>query len=152
MVHLGNFDASQVEPTHSFDPIPAGKYPAMITASEMKANKAGTGSYLELVFTILEGEYKGRQLWARLNLDNPNETAVKIARAELSAICRAVGVLTPRDSAELHNLPLIVKVGCRHRKDTGEIVNVLKGYEKRDAAVGRPQPALSSTPPWRRQP
>ncbi|MGQ9636057.1 MAG: DUF669 domain-containing protein, partial [Bryobacteraceae bacterium] len=107
MAHLGNFDASQVEPTTTFDPIPAGKYLAMITASEMKPNKAGTGSYLELVFTIVEGEYKGRQLWGRLNLDNPNELAVKIARAELSAICRAVGVLTPRDSVELHNLPLV---------------------------------------------
>jgi hypothetical protein len=150
MAHLGNFDASQVEPTTTFDPIPAGKYLAMITASEMKPNKAGTGSYLELVFTIVEGEYKGRQLWARLNLDNPNELAVKIARAELSAICRAVGVLTPRDSVELHNLPLVVKVACKKRKDTDEIGNVVKGFEKRDAATGRPQQAQSSTPPWRR--
>ena len=30
------------------DPIPAGKYLAMITASEMKPNKAGTGQFLEL--------------------------------------------------------------------------------------------------------
>lgn len=150
MVNLAGFDASQVEPTTTFDPIPAGKYLAMITQSEMKPNKAGTGSYLELVFTIVEGEHKGRQLWARLNLDNPNELAVKIARAELSAICRAVGVLTPRDSVELHNLPLVIRVGCRRRKDTDEIVNVVKGYEKRDAATGRPQQAQSSTPPWRR--
>ncbi|HOQ88261.1 MAG TPA: DUF669 domain-containing protein [Phycisphaerae bacterium] len=150
MVHLGNFDASQVEPTPSFDPIPAGKYLAMITASEMKPNKAGTGSYLELVVTILEGEYKDRQLWVRLNLDNPNELAVKIARAELSAICRAVGVLTPRDSVELHNLPLVIKVACKKRKDTDEIANVIRGYERRDSLGGRPQQAQSNTPPWRR--
>jgi len=150
MVNLAGFDASQIEPMTTFDPIPAGKYLAMITASEMKPNKAGTGSYLELVFTIIEGEYKGRQLWARLNLDNPNELAVKIARAELSAICRAVGVLTPRDSVELHNLPLVIRVACKKRKDTDEMVNVIKGYEKRDAVTGRPQQAQSSTPPWRR--
>ena len=150
MVNLSGFDASQVEPTTSFDPIPAGKYLAMITASDMKPNKAGTGSYLELVFTIVEGEYKGRQLWARLNLDNPNELAVKIARAELSAICRAVGVLTPRDSVELHNLPLVIRVACKKRKDTDEITNVIKGYEKRESANGKPQQGQSSTPPWRR--
>ena len=150
MVNLSGFDASQVEPTTSFDPIPAGKYLAMITASEMKPNKAGTGNYLELVFTILEGEHKGRQLWSRLNLDNPNELAVKIARAELSAICRAVGVLTPRDSAELHNLPLVIKVACKKREDTDEIANVIKGYEKRESANGKPQQGQSSTPPWRR--
>ncbi|GAB6184579.1 DUF669 domain-containing protein [Thermopirellula anaerolimosa] len=150
MANLAGFDASQVEPTTTFDPIPAGKYLAMITASEMKPNKAGTGSYLELVFTILEGEYKGRQLWARLNLDNPNELAVKIARAELSAICRATGVLTPRDSCELHGVPLTVRVTCKRRRDTDEVVNVIKGYEKRDAVTGRPQQAQTSTPPWRR--
>ncbi len=150
MANLGNFDANQVEPTYDFEPIPAGRYVAMITASEMKPNKAGTGSYLELVFLILEGEHKGRQLFARLNLDNPNELAMKIARAELSAICRAVGVLTPRDSVELHNLPLVIKVACKTRKDTDEIVNVIKGYEKRDALNGRPQQAQTNTPPWRR--
>lgn len=150
MVNPAGFDASQVEPTTTFDPIPAGKYLAMITASEMKPNKAGTGSYLELVFTILEGEHKGRQLWERLNLDNPNELAVKIARAELSAICRATGVLTPRDSCELHGVPLTVRVTCKRRRDTDEVVNVIKGYEKRDAVTGRPQQAQLSTPPWRR--
>ena len=150
MVNLAGFDASQVEPTTTFDPILAGKYLAMITASEMKPNKAGTGSYLELVFTILEGEHKGRQLWARLNLDNPNQLAVKIAKAELSAICRAVGVLTPRDSVELHNLPLVIRVACKKRKDTDEIANVIKGYEKRESANGKPQQGQSSTPPWRR--
>lgn len=150
MVNLAGFDASQVEPITTFDPIPAGKYLAMITASEMKPTQAGTGSYLELVFTILEGEYKGRQLWTRLNLDNHNELAVKIARAELSAICRAVGVLTPRDSVELHNLPLVIRVACKKRKDTDEIANVIKEYEKRDAATGKPQQAQTNTPPWRR--
>jgi len=150
MANLAGFDASQIEPMTTFDPIPAGKYLAMITASEMKPNKAGTGSYLELVFTIVEGEHKGRQLWARLNLDNPNQLAVKIAKAELSAICRAVGVLTPRDSVELHNLPLVIRVACKKRKDTDEIANVIKGYEKRESANGKPQQGQSSTPPWRR--
>lgn len=150
MANLGNFDANTVEPTTAFDPIPAGKYLAMITASEMKPNKAGTGQFLELVFTIIEGEFKNRQLWARLNLDNPNELAVKIAQAELSAICRAVGVMAPRDSVELHNLPLVVRVRCKKRKDTDEIVNEIRGFEKRDAATGRPQQAQTNTPPWRR--
>ena len=46
MADLSGFDANQVEPTSNFDPIPAGKYVAVITDSEMKANKAGTGSLL----------------------------------------------------------------------------------------------------------
>jgi hypothetical protein len=46
-------------------------------------------------------------IWSRLNLDNPK--AVEIARRDLSAICRAVGVLTPGDSSELHDLPLVLE-------------------------------------------
>ena len=150
MADLRGFDASKVEPAIPFEPIPAGKYLAMITASEMKPNKAGTGRFLELCFTIIEGEYKNRTLWARLNLENPNELATKIAQSELSAICRAVGVTAPNDSVELHNLPLVIRVSCKKRKDTGEITNEIRGYEKRDAVTGKPQQAQTNTPPWRR--
>lgn len=151
MADLSGFDANQVEPTTAFDPIPAGKYVAVITESEMTPNKAGTGHFLKLTFQIIEGEFKDRLLWTRLNLDNPNATAVQIARAELSAICRAVGVLAPNDSVELHNLPLVIHVRCKKRTDTGEITNEIKGYSKRES----PQPvgaatAANSTPPWKR--
>jgi hypothetical protein len=148
MADLRGFDANHIEPTTDFDPIPAGKYLAVITDSEMKPNKAGTGNYLQLTFQIIEGPYQNRFLWARLNLDHPNATAVQIARAELSAICRAVGVLAPKDSIELHNLPLVIRVGCKKRPDTGEIVNEIKGYAKRETP-----PVVTTAngiPPWKR--
>src|SRR5690606_24061507 len=152
MANLNGFDANQVEPTASFDPIPAGKYLAAITESEMKPTKNGSGSYLQLAFTILEGEFKNRVLWARLNLNNPNATAVKIARSELSAICHAVGVMQPRDSVELHNIPLLITVKLKKREDTGELTNEIKGYEAKTASTGQPQqaPVTSNTPPWKR--
>jgi hypothetical protein len=151
MADLRGFDANQVEPSTDFDPIPAGKYLAIITESEMKPNKAGTGHFLQLTFQIMEGPSKNRLLWARLNLDNPNATAVQIARAELSAICRAVGVLAPNDSVDLHNLPLVIHVKCRKREDTGEITNEIKGYAKKEPAAASAQPQANSSPPWRRQ-
>ena len=151
MANLQGFNANEVDPATDFDPIPAGKYLAVITESEVKPNKAGTGSYLQFTFQVIDGEYKGRFLWARLNLDNPNDTAVKIARGELSAICRAVGVMTPKDSVELHDLPLVIKVKCKRRKDTDEIQNELSGYERKESASGKPIQAASDTPPWRRQ-
>ena len=152
MANLNGFDASQVEPTASYDPIPAGKYLAAITESEMKPTKNGSGSYLQMTFTVLEGEYKNRVLWARLNLNNPNATAVKIARSELSALCHAVGVLTPRDSLELHNIPLVITVKVKKREDTGEHTNEIKAYEPKSVAAGQPQqaPVNSTTPPWKR--
>ena len=150
MTSLRGFDASQVDPATVFDPIPAGKYLAAIIDSKMKPTKSGNGEYLELTFQVLEGEHKGRQLWTRLNLNNPNAQTVKIARGELSAICRAVGVLTPNDSVDLHNLPLVITCRCRKRQDTGEITNEVRGFAKREAASGQPQQAQTDTPPWLR--
>ena len=36
MADLSGFDASKVEPAGDFEPIPAGKYQAVITGSQMK--------------------------------------------------------------------------------------------------------------------
>ncbi|MDP1560091.1 MAG: DUF669 domain-containing protein [Pirellulaceae bacterium] len=153
MANLSGFDANQIEPTGDFEPIPAGKYLAVITDSEMKPNKAGTGSLLQLTFQVIEGDYENRLLWTRLNLDHPNATAVQIARADLSAICRAVGVLAPKDSVELHNLPLMINVRCKKRQDTGDVVNEIKGYSPRENKPARPAATAAqtpATPPWKR--
>lgn len=158
--HL-NFDASQEEPNEGFDPVPSGWYLCVVSDSEMKKTKAGTGEYLKLTFEIIEGEYKGRKLWAQLNLDNPNAQAVQIARGELSALCRAIGVLVPKDSCELHDRPLLVKAKLVKRQDTGEMKNEVGGYKPREegqparpaANAQQKQPAqqpANTTPPWRR--
>ncbi len=155
MAHLNGFDANEVEPNANFDPIPAGKYLAIIVASEMKPTRNGKGEYLQLELDILDGPHKGRKIWDRLVIKHPSEQTVKIARGALSSICRAVSVMAPRDSAELHNLPLVVSVGLKKREDTGELTNVVKGYAKRDSgaapAGATAANAAGSTPPWARK-
>jgi hypothetical protein len=150
MANLSGFDANQIEPTSDFEALPAGKYVAMITESELKPTKSGAGNYLQLTFEILEGPYKGRIIWSRLNLNNPNATTVQIAQRELSSICRAVGVMTPGDSAELHNLPLEIIVKCKKRDDNGDVTNEIRGYSRRESTNSRPLQSPTSTPPWRR--
>lgn len=151
MANLSGFDANSVNPATDFEPLPAGKYVAIITDSEMKSTKSGSGNYLELTFQVIDGPFKGRMLWSRLNLDNPNAQAVQIAQGELSAICRAVGVMQPKDSLELHNLPLLVTVKCKKRDDTGDVVNEIKGYARKEAANGGRQQETTNTPPWSRR-
>jgi hypothetical protein len=147
-----NFDANEVDPNVGFEVLPQGRYLAVITESEMKPTKKGGGSYLKFTFQILEGEYKGRLLWAQLNLDNTSETTVRIARAELSAICRAVGVMAPRDSIELHGIPLLITVGHKKRNDTGELGNTIRAYSRKEAANARLAPAATANgkAPWKR--
>ncbi len=155
MAHLNGFDANEVEPNTNFDPIPAGKYLAIIVASEMKPTRNGKGEYLQLELDILDGPHKSRKIWDRLVIKHPSEQTVKIARGTLSSICRAVSVMAPRDSAELHNLPLIVSVGLKKRDDTGELTNTVKGYAKRDSGAAPAGAAVAnapgSTPPWARK-
>jgi hypothetical protein len=151
MANLNGFNAANVDPATDFEPIPAGRYLAIISNSEMKPTKSGSGTYLELCFQLIDGPFKNRLLWSRLNLSNPNNQAVQIAQGELSAICRAVGVMQPKDSAELHNLPLQISVKCKKREDTGDVVNEIKGYAKKEAPTGQPQQETTSTPPWARK-
>ena len=152
MANMNGFNANEVQPANDFDPIPAGTYLAVITASEVKPTKDGTGEYLELSFQILEGDYQNRLLWARLSLSHPKDIVSRIARSQLADICKAVGVLKPNDSAELHNLPLIIDVRLKKRKDTGDIVNEIKKYtsRKRSSTQNTSSPHNGTVPPWRR--
>lgn len=154
MANLNGFNANEVEPTTSFEPLPAGRYVAAITASEMKATKKGDGSYLQFEYTVLEGDCKGRKVWDRLCINHPNDLTQKIARGNLSAICRSVGVLQPRDSSELHNIPMLITVKCKKRDDNGDITNEVKGYSAVESestpAPAQQAPVDSNTPPWKR--
>ena len=125
-----NFNANEVEPSTGYDPIPAGKYQAVITESEMKPTRTGNGQYLQLEFEIIEGEYKNRKVWARLNLENANADAV-----------------------------LTITVRCKKNQDD-EIVNEIKGYGPRTSLSGvaaakpatpPPQSGANSAPPWARK-
>lgn len=150
-----NFDANQVEPASGREPLPAGRYLVVISDSTLKPTRNGQGQYLEFEYQVLAGEHKGRRLWSRHNLHHPSEQAVEIARKELSAICRAIGVLTPRDSAELHNLPLTVTVKLAPRNDTGEQTNEIVAWAAKTLGTGQPQQAGAqggpATPPWLRR-
>lgn len=149
MATLVGFDASKVDPQKPRTPIPAGDYKAAITASEMKQNAKKNGSFLALEFSVLDGEQKGRRLFANLNLANPSTQAVEIAKSELSAICRAVNVLTPGDSAELHNKPLWITVGLEKRKDNGDMSNRIKGYKSlTDGNAAPVAAAANGAAPW----
>ena len=154
-----NFNANEIEPSSYFDAIPAGKYLAVITRSDKIETKDQKGQFLFLEFEIVEGDYKNRKLWSRLNINNKNPETVRIANADLAAICRAVNVMQPRDSSELHNLPLTIIVKCRKNQDD-EIVNEIKGYAPKASLSGAVAAAPATTapvnasgnsqPPWAR--
>jgi hypothetical protein len=152
-----NFNAEEVEPSSSYDPIPAGWYKAIISNSEMKPTRDGYGEYLSLTLQIIEGQYENRLVFARLNLKNANEKAVDIARKDLAAICRAVGVMSPRSSEELHDKPLMIKVKVRPAQGEYDASNDIGGYKADEGTDFTPPPppkaatpATTAKKPWQK--
>lgn len=154
------FNAANVAPQTAFDVLPAGDYIAQITESSIKPTKANTGMALNMTWTVLDGQYHGRKIFDRINIQNQNPEAEKIGQSQLSSICHAVGVLNLQDSNQLHGRPAKLKVKIRKDDQWGDS-NEVKGYSAvsgASAPAAAPmfapqQPAAQtsptlSTPPW----
>lgn len=148
-----NFNAADVAPSTGFDTLPAGTFTALIGEATMKPTKSGTGSYIECVFQVVEGEYKGRKVWERITFTNPSAKSTEIGRAQLSALCRAIGVMSIQDTAELCNRPCLITVGHEKGNDDKMYARVTK-YAP--TGGGFPVPAVAAAPgapaapPWKR--
>lgn len=177
----GNFDASSVDPTTAFDPLPPGWYAMQIVNSEIRQAKNSDGQYVWLELEVLEQHHpdlKGRRAWERLNLWNSNQQAVEISQRTLSAICRATGEMQVADTEQLHHKPLAVKLKVRPAEGNYEASNDITGYDSiaarfpggaappaaggaptQSAPAGGAAPAgapsgaapASSTPPWQKK-
>ena len=147
-----SFNVSDVTPAQEYKPLPEGKYEAVIADSDIKQCRSGNGCYIQLEFEVVSGEYKGRRLWGRYNIENTNREAVEIGRSQFAAVCQAVNVPNPRDTSELHNLSLILSVKCKRRKDSDELENSISGYKPKMSAVQTTAtaPTQTAAAPWAR--
>jgi hypothetical protein len=140
MANLSGFNAEEWEDTSSesggFEPLPPGDYTMLAIDSEMKETRKG-GERLNFQWEIIEGEHKGRYIWDGFNLKNASEKAVKISKSELASLCRACGVMSPDDSAQLHNIPITARVKIGKWID-GE------GNEQTTNNVGKFRPATAT--------
>jgi hypothetical protein len=148
-----NFNANEYEPENDFAPLEPGEYTAMIVDSELRHTKSGNGQYIALTFEVMDERYPGRKLWENLNIENPNPKAVEIALRKLSSICRAVGIMSPKDTEELHDKMMIVVVGIKN-DDLGEPRNVIKGFNPYGQQFSDPAPApkTATTAPTGKKP
>lgn len=128
-VSLEGFDPTAPE-NQSSRCIPKGEYRCVMVTAERKPTNDGSGAYLNCEFQILDGEYQNQRIFCRLNLwlDRSKDKAIKIAKGQLSELCRSVNVLTPKDTSELCNKPLIVKVKIRESSDYGD-QNEVTGFK-----------------------
>ena len=120
---LQAFNAQQFDPTQGGGSLPVGRHPVIIESSEVKANKANDGGYLQLNVKLIDGPQMGTTGAYRLNLYHSNPQTAEIAHRQLSAICHVVGVFNVQDSAQLHNIPFIIEVGLQKGEEAAQ-----KGY------------------------
>jgi hypothetical protein len=117
--------------SNNFEPIPAGEYTVALVKSEKRDSQTIGNKYLNLQFTITEGEHARRIIFMILNLKNSNEIAQKIAEENLAAFMNSAGVPELQDIWDLS--PLLnkeVRVRLKIRKspeygDSNEIAAFL---------------------------
>jgi hypothetical protein len=129
--------------------LPEGWYEAVITSAEIRDTKSGGGKYIAMAFDITGPTHQGRKVWSNLNIRNQNPKAEEIGRQQLGEIARAIGLSSPKDTSQLINGQLQIKVVVAKSEQYGD-KNETKGYK---AITGSVPPVPSSTPststpPW----
>ena len=141
------FDARNVEPEQGRPVFPGGDYPVIVTKSERKRNSKNTGDVLHLTFQFLSGPYQNSTLMGFLNIIHENATTQRIGQGELSSLCRAVDVLSPGDTQELHGIPLVITIIVEEDANKNKS-NRITGYKHRNAGRPTQQPApINQQPP-----
>lgn len=151
-----NFNAAAIAPQQSFTPIPAGVYTVAVVDSEVKLTKSGTGQMAVFTLQVVDGEHRGRKVFARINVANANPEAERIGQSQLSALCHAAGVLQLQDTVQLHGKTVRAKVKIRKDDQYGDS-NEVTAYEALAGAPAVPGPVIAAAaapaaaiPPWKR--
>ena len=148
-----SFDVEEnVQEDQGFSPLPKGTYTVVVNKSEMTRNPAGDTDILALTYQISEARNQNRLVFDNLRLastkaeSNPGHAVmVRIAKSNLSAICKACGIdkLRSADSLIGRRLNVSVKV-VPHWSKQGEFVNEVCGYSPATAAKPTPNVDQSS--------
>lgn len=131
-----NMDLHETETSTTYEPIPAGDYLAQIIDSEIKESKTGT-HYIKFIWEIMDEKCRGRQVFENVSLSNlpgkryePGQSPAEIGQRKLKTIAVCGNHPNPnflKDTEELHNLPIIIKIKTRQDEQYGA-QNDVKGY------------------------
>jgi hypothetical protein len=142
-----DFATDNLGDVDSFDPIPDGRYDVVASAVAVKPTKDGTGRMLTVTWTVIDGDYKGRKLFDRLNVVNKSEVAQKIGRAQLGNRLKATGLEGENDMGKIVGRECNLSVRIRAAEGAYQASNEIN---RADAigGVSRPSaPGLDSDGP-----
>jgi len=116
-IDLSSIDLSSTSTGGGWRALPTGSYRAAVTKSTLAENSKGTGQVLTLFLSILDGDDAGTELRDYLSVVHKNETAQRISQEKLAHLAQACGLHVISDSAELHNVPVLIDVACVDEPD-----------------------------------
>jgi len=134
----------------SYEVFPEGFYPAMMVTASLKPTSRGDGKFLECVYQIMETEHAGKKYTSRINVENPNPDAVRIAAQEMKSLRVALGYPDNETRTMMFlNKPLVLKLGVKPRKDKPLVNenNLLAILRYEGAQTQQPQYQPAPQPP-----
>lgn len=144
-----NFSISEAEAQETaswFDPLPAGWYDVVADEVSLSQNKAGTGAYIKVRFTVIGEKYRGRKVFTYINVQNQNAQAQEIGLANLRAFMVAIGLRNMTDVSQLANKPLQIRLRLKESRNGGD-ENQVNGYRAGQAAPQMQMPQVQMQMP-----
>jgi len=154
------FDPNSVEPADDFDVLPPGKYPVLIESADGRPTKNGQGFGVNLQFSILDGQFKGRKLFKWINIQHTSQKAQEIGQREFSALGKAIGLISITNTNQLLGKAVIAHVKVKDNdNDIRTFSSTLRGLtstlaeqsQSTQEATGQQQALAqqqTNTPPW----
>lgn len=154
MTDLSDINMDGVQPMSTQQELPVGQYLVRVEDTEKKATKerfdeAGhalpVNHYLQIAMQVYGGPNEGQIEFARLNLWNPNETAVRMAKAELKSIQEATGVAST-NSDHYHGKWMVLEVKAGVKDPSKLYKNYSAAPEPMVAAYAHIPPVAAKAP------
>lgn len=133
---------------NDFKPLPAGRYAAKITGSEIKKTKDMTGQYIKLEYTLLGVKgIANRKVFNNFNIKNKNEEATKIGLGQFKKLLLLLkhDPASFTDTTGLHGELVTIKLTVRKSEEYGD-QNEVKDHEAFDEDLLEQELPIEETP------
>lgn len=133
---LGSFDANQHAPKQLGGIVPPGKWPFVISNTDVVPTKANDGGMFVVEFSTPNGNIS-----MRYNLWNQSPKAVEIAHGQLSALCHATGIYKigswQNKGAELRGAQGMIEVALQDADKPDGYTEVKRVFDKNGNEPGK---------------
>ena len=141
---------NDVKPLAALEPFPEADYE--VSANEIEEKQSANGSYLRVVFEVMEGDHAGRKIYQNITFKNTSEKAQEYGQRFIKGWATACNKPLAMDTDELIDIPCSAHVyiepaeGGYAEKNQISIFNVGNVVAYQPPSVTAPAPAKAASP------